>query len=62
LQARFPQYLDAQLQSDDGNYNLMSGETSDNDQAVIAHMLPYMWLSTRNKAITTARNQMMKNS
>jgi hypothetical protein len=44
------------------NYNLMSGETSNNDQATIARMLPYVWLSTRNKASTTVRNQMMKKS
>jgi hypothetical protein len=38
------------------NYNLISGETSDNDAATIGPMLPFVWLSSKNNAITTTRN------
>jgi hypothetical protein len=38
------------------NYNLMSGETSDNDEATIGLILLHMWLSAKNKAVCAARN------
>jgi hypothetical protein len=40
----------------------MSGETSDNDGATIGSMLPYVWLSAKNKAIVAARHRLMKKS
>ncbi len=44
------------------NYTLMSGETSNNDKATIGHMLPYVWLSARNKEIAATRNCLLKKS
>ena len=35
----------------------MSGDTIDNDEATIGRMLPYVWLSGRNKANAAARNR-----
>jgi hypothetical protein len=41
------------------NYNLMSGETNDNDAATTGCMLPYVWLSDKNKAISAIRNRIL---
>jgi hypothetical protein len=44
------------------NCNLMSGETSDNDEATIGLVVLRMWLLAKNKAVCAARNRLMKKS
>lgn len=42
------------------NYNLMSGETFDNDEATVARMMPYVWLNAKTKANAVIRNREKK--
>jgi hypothetical protein len=43
------------------NYTLMSGETLDNDEKTVLHMLPYaVWLFRKNKSLAAAHNRAKK--